>query len=68
MVFQQNYGSIADCDNMVAIDKVFDQFPIGWQWTAAFGGWISQEDMWANAGHPTGQFFINLGALVKTTF
>jgi hypothetical protein len=47
VAFQQNCGTIADCGNVVAIDKIFYQFPIGSQWTATFGGRVGQDDMLA---------------------
>ncbi|MEI6032184.1 MAG: iron uptake porin, partial [Synechococcaceae cyanobacterium ELA739] len=47
VAFQQNCGTVADCGNVVAIDKIFYQFPIGSQWTATVGGRVGQEDMLA---------------------
>ncbi|MFZ0406679.1 MAG: iron uptake porin [Cyanobium sp.] len=47
VAFQQDCGTQADCGDVVAIDKIFYQFPIGSQWTATFGGRVGQEDMLA---------------------
>lgn len=46
--FQQGCGSIdADCGDVVAIDKLYYQFPINSQWTATIGSRVGQEDMLA---------------------
>ena len=47
VAFQQNCGTGTDCGDVVAIDKIFYQFPIGSQWVATFGGRVGQEDMLA---------------------
>ena len=45
--FQQDCGTKADCGNVVAIDKLFYQFPIGSNWTATAGARVGQDDMLA---------------------
>ncbi|MCP9834692.1 MULTISPECIES: iron uptake porin [unclassified Cyanobium] len=45
--FQEDCGGPADCGDVVAIDKLFYQFPIGSQFTATVGGRVGQEDMLA---------------------
>ncbi len=45
--FQEDCGPTADCGNVVGIDKLFYQFPIGSGFTATFGGRVGQEDMLA---------------------
>jgi stress response protein YsnF len=40
-------GSTIDCRDVVAIDKIFYQFPIGRNWTATVGPRVGQEDMFA---------------------
>ncbi|PSB36340.1 iron uptake porin [Aphanothece minutissima] len=45
--FQEDCGIGVDCGDVVAIDKIFYQFPIGSQFTATFGGRVGQEDMLA---------------------
>ena len=47
VAFQQDCGSGADCGNVVAIDKLFYQFPIGKNFTATAGGRVGQDDMLA---------------------
>jgi hypothetical protein len=47
VAFQQDCGTKADCGDVVAIDKIFYQFPINSQWTATFGPRVGQEDMLA---------------------
>ena len=48
VAFQQGCGKRrADCGDVVAIDKLFYQFPIGSQWTATAGPLVGQEDMLA---------------------
>ncbi|MCX5946664.1 MAG: iron uptake porin [Cyanobacteria bacterium] len=47
VAFQQDCGTNADCGDVVAIDKIFYQFPIGSQWTVTVGGRVGQEDMLA---------------------
>ncbi|MEB3317908.1 MAG: iron uptake porin [Cyanobacteriota bacterium] len=52
VAFQEDCGSkpdgtVVDCRDVVAIDKIFYQFPIGQQWTATIGGRVGQEDMLA---------------------
>ncbi|MFM7313971.1 MAG: iron uptake porin [Cyanobium sp.] len=45
--FQQDCGTHASCRDVVAIDKLFYQFPIGASWTATVGPRVGQEDMFA---------------------
>ncbi|WP_254945789.1 iron uptake porin [Cyanobium sp. AMD-g] len=45
--FQEDCGIGVDCGDVVAIDKIFYQFPIGSQFIATFGGRVGQEDMLA---------------------
>jgi len=47
VAFQQDCGTEANCGDVVAIDKIFYQFPIGSQWMATVGGRVGQEDMLA---------------------
>jgi len=75
--FEQNCGTKADCGDVVAINRLFYQFPIGSNFTATFGGRVRQDDMlalWPSvypadtildiftyAGAP-GTYSLNLGA------
>jgi hypothetical protein len=45
--FQENCGTGADCGNVVAINRLFYQFPVGNGFTATFGGRVRQDDMLA---------------------
>jgi carbohydrate-selective porin OprB len=45
--FQQECGTKADCGDVVAINRLFYQFPINSQWTATIGSRVGQEDMLA---------------------
>jgi hypothetical protein len=47
VAFQQDCGPNATCINVMAIDKLFYQFPINSQWTATVGSRVGQEDMLA---------------------
>jgi hypothetical protein len=52
VAFQQDCGGNADgssidCRDVVAIDKIFYQLPVGEHWTATIGGRVGQEDMLA---------------------
>ena len=47
VAFQEDCGGSADCGDVVAIDKLFYQFPIGSSFTATVGGLVGQEDMLA---------------------
>jgi hypothetical protein len=74
--FEENCGT-ADCGDVVAINRLFYQFPIGSNFTATFGGRVRQDDMlalWPSvypadtvldiftyAGAP-GTYSLNLGA------
>jgi len=46
VAFQQNCGT-ADCGDVVAISRLFYQFPVGNGFTATFGGRVRQDDMLA---------------------
>jgi hypothetical protein len=75
--FEQNCGTNADCGDVVFINRLFYQFPIGSNFTATFGGRVRQDDMlalWPSvypadtildiftyAGAP-GTYSLNLGA------
>ena len=47
VAFQEDCGTNTDCGDVVAIDKLFYQFPIGSGFTATVGGRVGQEDMLA---------------------
>ncbi len=75
--FEENCGIGVDCGDVVAINRLFYQFPIGSGFTATFGGRVRQDDMlavWPSAypadtvldiftyaGAP-GTYSLNLGA------
>ena len=75
--FEENCGTGADCGDVVAINRLFYQFPIGSSFTATIGGRVRQDDMlalWPSvypadsvldiftyAGAP-GTYSLNLGA------
>ena len=46
VAFQENCGTNADCGDVVAIDRLFYQFPLG-DFTFSVGGRIGQDDMLA---------------------
>jgi len=46
VAFQENCG-LGDCGNVVAINRLFYQFPVGNGFTATFGGRVRQDDMLA---------------------
>ncbi len=46
VAFQENCGTTADCGDVVAIDRLFYQFPLG-DFTFSVGGRIGQDDMLA---------------------
>jgi hypothetical protein len=76
IAFEENCGS-ADCGDVVAVNRLFYQFPIGSSFTATVGGRVRQDDMlamWPSAypadtvldiftyaGSP-GTYNLNLGA------
>jgi len=45
--FQENCGTGTDCGDVVAINRLFYQFPIGANFTATIGGRVRQDDMLA---------------------
>jgi hypothetical protein len=45
--FEEDCGSEADCGDVVAIDKLYYQWPIGSGFTATLGARVGQEDMLA---------------------
>jgi hypothetical protein len=47
VAFEEGCGDGVDCSDVVAIDKLFYQFPIGGQFTATIGARVGQEDMLA---------------------
>ncbi|MCS5693879.1 iron uptake porin [Cyanobium sp. FGCU-6] len=77
IAFEENCGTGADCGDVVAINRLFYQFPIGGSFTATIGGRVRQDDMlamWPSAypadtvldiftyaGAP-GTYSLNLGA------
>jgi len=77
VAFQENCGTGTDCGDVVAINRLFYQFPIGDKVTVTFGGRVRQDDMlamWPSvypadtvldvftyAGSP-GTYSLNLGA------
>jgi hypothetical protein len=77
IAFEENCGTGSDCGDVVAINRLFYQFPIGSSFTATIGGRVRQDDMlalWPSAypadtvldfftyaGAP-GAYSLNLGA------
>jgi len=77
VAFQENCGTGVDCGDVVAINRLFYQFPVGNGFTATIGGRVRQDDMlamWPSvypadtvldiftyAGAP-GAYSLNLGA------
>jgi hypothetical protein len=77
IAFEEDCGTGTDCGDVVAINRLFYQFPIGANFTATFGGRVRQDDMlalWPSvypadtvldiftyAGAP-GTYSLNLGA------
>ena len=76
IAFEENCG-LADCGDVVAINRLFYQFPIGSSFTATIGGRVRQDDMlamWPSAypadtvldiftyGGAPGTYSLNLGA------
>ena len=77
IAFEENCGTGADCGDVVAINRLFYQFPLGSNFTATVGGRVRQDDMlavWPSAypadtvldiftyaGAP-GAYSLNLGA------
>jgi hypothetical protein len=77
VAFEEGCGTGVDCGDVVAINRLFYQFPIGANFTATFGGRVRQDDMlalWPSvypadtvldiftyAGAP-GTYSLNLGA------
>jgi hypothetical protein len=47
VAFEEGCGDGVDCSDVVAIDKLYYQFPIGSQFTATIGARVGQEDMLA---------------------
>jgi len=47
VAFQENCGTGTDCGDVVAINRLFYQFPIGSNFTATIGGRVRQDDMLA---------------------
>ncbi len=47
VAFQENCGTGVDCGDVVAINRLFYQFPIGSNFTATIGGRVRQDDMLA---------------------
>jgi hypothetical protein len=47
VAFQENCGTGTDCGDVVAINRLFYQFPIGNGFTATVGGRVRQDDMLA---------------------
>ncbi|MFZ0408766.1 MAG: iron uptake porin [Cyanobium sp.] len=47
IAFQENCGTGVDCGDVVAINRLFYQFPIGSNFTATIGGRVRQDDMLA---------------------
>ncbi|MCP9817737.1 carbohydrate porin [Synechococcus sp. GreenBA-s] len=47
VAFQEDCGSGTDCGDVVAINRLFYQFPIGSNFTATIGGRVRQDDMLA---------------------
>ncbi|MEI7666661.1 MAG: iron uptake porin, partial [Synechococcaceae cyanobacterium ELA263] len=45
--FEENCGTGVDCGDVVAINRLFYQFPIGSSFTATIGGRVRQDDMLA---------------------
>jgi len=77
IAFEENCGNGTDCGDVVAVNRLFYQFPIGSSFTATVGGRVRQDDMlamWPSAypadtildvftyaGSP-GTYNLNLGA------
>jgi len=47
IAFQENCGIGSDCGDVVAVNRLFYQFPIGSNFTATIGGRVRQDDMLA---------------------
>jgi len=47
IAFEENCGSGTDCGDVVAVNRLFYQFPIGSSFTATVGGRVRQDDMLA---------------------
>ena len=47
VAFQEDCGSGTDCGDVVAIDRLFYQWPLGSGFTATFGARVGQDDMLA---------------------
>jgi len=47
IAFEENCGTGSDCGDVVAINRLFYQFPIGSSFTATIGGRVRQDDMLA---------------------
>jgi len=47
VAFQEDCGSDMDCGDVVAINRLFYQFPVGDKVTVTFGGRVRQDDMLA---------------------
>ena len=47
VAFQESCGTGTDCGDVVAINRLFYQFPIGSNFTATIGGKVRQDDMLA---------------------
>ena len=45
IAFEQDCGLFSDCGDVVAIDRLFYQFPLGSSLTATVGGRVRQDDM-----------------------
>jgi hypothetical protein len=45
--FEENCGTGTDCGDVVAVNRLFYQFPIGSNFTATIGGRVRQDDMLA---------------------
>jgi hypothetical protein len=47
IAFEENCGGRTDCGDVVAVNRLFYQFPIGSSFTATVGGRVRQDDMLA---------------------
>jgi hypothetical protein len=47
IAFEENCGENTDCGDVVAVNRLFYQFPIGSSFTATVGGRVRQDDMLA---------------------
>jgi hypothetical protein len=47
IAFEENCGAGTDCGDVVAVNRLFYQFPIGSNFTATVGGRVRQDDMLA---------------------